>query len=259
MRRPLSFCISLLFFVLCFQSYGSAGANSLESPKSIRNNAVTADDDTVPLIPNISQQGSVIASSGGDCALSPLQYTFFVPGEGTCRLPFLGAGIKVTGDQNLKLYIRYGQKVEVEDDRIVADYVSETVSHDEGIDVFAWSKLPLQGGNYFVAVSDCGPENLNYDIYGFFYEIDLAGPVIFRAEVVGETLLVYGSYLDSGVELLLVNGEKQKHVARDEREPGCILVANKTGKRILPGETVTLRARFPSGVVTPKFKFTRPL
>lgn len=259
MRRQLPYCIVLLAFTLLSQSYNNISANIVnsESSKSLKDTAATSDDIIIPLMPHVSQQGSMPASSVGDCFLSSLQYSLFVPGEGTCHLLFLGAGIRVMGDQNLKLYVRYGQKVEVEGDRIVADFVSESASHDEGIDIFAWSNLPLRGGTYFIAVSNCGLDNVNYEIYAVFYEIDFAGSVIFRAEIVGEKLLVYGLYFESGGELLL-NGKKQKHVMHDEQEPGCLLIAEKAGKKIEAGEKVTLRVRFPNGYVTPKFKFTRP-
>jgi hypothetical protein len=260
MSRQVAYCITLLAFTLFARSYNHLSANLViaENAAGLKATFITGEDNTIPLVANVAQQGSITASSVGDCFLSPLQYSFFVAGEGTCHLPFLGAGVKVTGDQNLKLYIRYGQRVEVEGNRIVADYVSESASHDEGMDIFAWSMPPLRGGTYFIALGNCGPDKVNYEIYAVFFGIDFAGPVIFRAEVVGEKLLVYGLFDDSGGELL-VNGKRQKQVIHDEQEPGCILIANKTGKKIEPGEKVTLRVRFPSGYVTPKFKFTRPL
>lgn len=255
MKRRSAYCILLVAVSILFQP--STGFVDANNSTNFQDRPVALDN-VVPLIPNVSQQGLIPSASSGACLLNDLQYSFSVPGEGTCGLPFLGLGIKVTGDQNLKLYIRYGQKVEIEGDRIVADYVSETVSHDEGIDIFAWSMLPLRGGTYFIAISNCGPETGNYELYATFYGIDFAGPVIFRAEVLSEKLLVHGLYLEGGSELLL-NGTRQKHVTPDQQEPGCTLVVDKAGRRIGPGETVTLRVRFPNGLVTPKFKYTRPL
>lgn len=260
MRKPVGYCVPLLAFILFAQPYGSL-SSVIESPKDRQPFAAQAHpvgDDTIPLEPFVSQPGTLSAPPVGGCILHPRQYTFSVPGEGTCHLLFLGADFYIKGDQNLKLYVRFGEKVIDEDERIVADYVSESAGPDEGISIFAWSSPPLRAGIYFIAISNCGPEKASYEIYAVFYGIDFAGPVIFRAEVVGERLFLYGLFPRRGGKLFL-NGKRQKHVLPDEQEERCILIANKAGKNIAMGETVTLQARFPGGRFTPEFKFTRPL
>lgn len=258
MKRHLGFCLALLGFILPAQSnelLGSSLINLSDSrPHTI---STTSDDSVLPLVANVPQRGSISAPAVGACSLSPLQYSFFVPGEAPCHLPFIGAGVTVTADQNLKMYIRHGQRVEVDGDRIVADYAAESTSHDQGVDIFVSSTPPLQGGTYFIAITNCGSATANCEISAGFFGLDVGGPVIFRAEVVDKTLLVYGIFFQSGAELLL-NGKKQKQVRHDEQEPGCILIADKTGKKIAPGERVTLRVRFPNGVATPRFRFRRP-
>jgi uncharacterized delta-60 repeat protein len=83
-------------------------------------------------------------------------------------------------------------------------------------------------------------------------------PHITGAEIDGKKLLVHGQDFDNGAELLM-NGEKQKKTFNDEVNSREMLIAKKSGKKIAPGETVTLQVRNTDGTLSAPFSFTRPL
>ncbi len=82
-----------------------------------------------------------------------------------------------------------------------------------------------------------------------------SGPVINSAMVSGKKLLVFGSEFDAGAKILL-NGESQK-TTNDEQNPATTLIAKKSGKKIAPGETVSLQVRNSDGTLSNQLMFTR--
>jgi photosystem II stability/assembly factor-like uncharacterized protein len=84
----------------------------------------------------------------------------------------------------------------------------------------------------------------------------LLPPIIGRVSIVGKDLIVTGANFDTGAVILL-NGEKQKTTFTDITEQ-VVLVGKKLGKRIKPGETITLQVQNGSGLVSEPFAFTRP-
>lgn len=86
----------------------------------------------------------------------------------------------------------------------------------------------------------------------------ISGPVITGAEVVGKNLYVRGGSFDDGAKVFL-DGEKQKKTSNDELTPATKLIARKSGKRIAPGQTVTLQVRNPDGRLSNEFNYKRPV
>jgi hypothetical protein len=82
-----------------------------------------------------------------------------------------------------------------------------------------------------------------------------SAPHIKDASVSGKKLFVIGNGFDSGARILL-NGETQK-TRNDEQDPAAMLIAKKSGKRIAPGQTVTLQVRNSDGTLSNPFSFTR--
>jgi hypothetical protein len=74
--------------------------------------------------------------------------------------------------------------------------------------------------------------------------------------IVGKRVLVFGQGFQSGAKLVL-NGERQKKGFNDDVSPETNMIANKAGKFIPLGETVTLQVLNPDGALSPEFKFTR--
>jgi photosystem II stability/assembly factor-like uncharacterized protein len=79
---------------------------------------------------------------------------------------------------------------------------------------------------------------------------------ISSAAVSGKQLLVFGSGFDDGAAILL-EGQQQK-TQNDASDPTTKLIAKKGGKKITPGQRVTLQVRDANGATSPPFTFTRP-
>jgi sugar lactone lactonase YvrE len=83
----------------------------------------------------------------------------------------------------------------------------------------------------------------------------MVGPKLFGAEIQKKKLIIYGEGFEPGAKILL-NGEQQK-TANDEQSTNQILIAPKSGKRIAPGEEVTLQVRQPNGAFSNQKIFIR--
>jgi IPT/TIG domain/Beta-propeller repeat len=84
----------------------------------------------------------------------------------------------------------------------------------------------------------------------------LLTPIITRVEISGRDLIVFGTEFDIDATILL-NGEPQNTILLTigtERR----LLGKKLGKRIKPGETVTLQVQHDNGIISAPFVFTRP-
>jgi hypothetical protein len=82
-------------------------------------------------------------------------------------------------------------------------------------------------------------------------------PIITGASVNGKKLIVTGENFVPGAELLM-NGQKQKKTSNDPQTPTAVLRIKKAGKKIAPGQTVSLQVRNPDGNLSDEFSFTRP-
>jgi photosystem II stability/assembly factor-like uncharacterized protein len=83
-----------------------------------------------------------------------------------------------------------------------------------------------------------------------------ARPRILAAKVSGKKLFVYGQGFDGGAKVEL-SGESQK-TKNDSTNPNTNLISKKAGKKIAPGQSVTLQVRLAGGGLTPAFTYTRP-
>jgi hypothetical protein len=108
------------------------------------------DGETILISLNTPQRGSILAPTTGDCLLSPTQYSFTLPSDDPCGLITLGITARVRGNQNLDLYMRLGQRVTVEGDRIVADYSSTSPDGDEDVFMHVGTSPPIRAGAYIV-------------------------------------------------------------------------------------------------------------
>jgi hypothetical protein len=99
------------------------------------------------------------------------------------------------------------------------------------------------------------PQGAGHDIGAFEFSSAHSTPRIRRADVKGKKLFVYGDDFEAGAVVLL-NGENQKtsNGQDSQRELKC----KKAGKKIAPGQTVTLKVRNTGGLESDQFIFTRP-
>lgn len=110
--------------------------------------------DVVDLTSGVPQTGSIPApSQPGSGVLGSPQYRIQVPAGATQ----LRVQLQASGNQDVDLYVRFGQKIEIQGGRAVADYVSESPTGTETITVTPSSSPPLREGAYFIAVANFGP------------------------------------------------------------------------------------------------------
>jgi len=92
---------------------------------------------------------------------------------------------------------------------------------------------------------------------GFVVRIISDAPRIAAAAISGKNLVVLGEGFDEGAVIIL-NGDPQK-TKHNAPDPTIELKGKKTGKRIDPGQTVTLLVRNGNGALSNEFRFTRPV
>ena len=130
-----------------------------------------------------------------------------------------------------------------------------------GNDDGASSLVLLPDGRLMAAgASVYSPAN-GYQIRGFAlacYQNDLeTAPLISGAEVLDKKLYVYGKNFNRRATIL-VDGQKQK-TSTDEANQTTVLIGNKAGKKITPGETAMLQVKTIDGRLSNQLMFTRPI
>lgn len=90
------------------------------------------------------------------------------------------------------------------------------------------------------------------------FVIRIVDPVPLRlvsVAIKGKKLVVTGEGFDRGA-VILINGVEQE-TQNDETSPATVLIARKGGKKIAPGQTVTIRVRDADGKLSDAFSFAR--
>ncbi len=114
---------------------------------------------TVFLTSGAAVTGSVIAPSGGLGVLLNTQYAIFVP-PGATQLK-----IDLTGNQDVDLFARFGQRIVIAGGNLIADYGStQNGIVPESITVTSASSPALQSGLYYIAIANFGPGAANFTL-----------------------------------------------------------------------------------------------
>jgi hypothetical protein len=90
--------------------------------------------------------------------LSHLQYSIPVP-PGAAQLR-----IELNGNQDVDLYVRFGERVFIQGFHPVSDHVSAGESNFEAITITPSSSPPLRAGVYFIAVANFGPGDADFTV-----------------------------------------------------------------------------------------------
>ena len=179
---------------------------------------LVSQEDTFPLVSDTPQKGSIPAGAPNDCLVGQAQYTFAV---NTCL--FCDQVIKVMSDQNVNLYVRFGQRVAKEGGRIIADYASESPA---GVETIVINGGTSQVGTYFVAISNCSLQVASYTILYEEIIVDPAFPVIaeiktcelMRNSSGGFYLVIEGKNFAPGAEVQ-IGGVKPNKVTFKKLDP----------------------------------------
>lgn len=207
--------------------------------------------DTVPVPLGLPIFGTIAAPLPNNCLLGGTQYT--VEAGGLIN----SLTIDLNGNQNVELFVRFGQRIIIQNGRPVADFSAETTASRETITISPLSTPAFQPGVYFIAVGNCGTSAANFTITVSGVHVDIFTPEITGASVSGKNLLVFGRSFDSGASIS-VDGVIQNKTSNDTQNPTTLLIAKKAGKKIRRGQTVTLQVRNNNGVLSQGFRFTRP-
>lgn len=111
-----------------------------------------------PLTSGVPVNGTIPASPPDACILGGTQYTILVPANA------MHLRIDLSGNQDVDLFARFGQSVEVQGGQAVADHSARTVFTVESIEITPSSSPPLRQGTYFIAVANCGQAIANLTI-----------------------------------------------------------------------------------------------
>jgi hypothetical protein len=251
---PRSFFLFLVILLSLSSQFTFTKAAPATLPTTL---SPQGEEETLPL--TNAQSGTIPAPAPGSCLLSPVQFQLSVP-EAECEPIDLLYAPRLRADQNVRLYVRYGQRVAVENGVIVADFAADSgEALERSIQLFALSNPALRSGEYFIAISNCGPGAANFTLSLVRGIVDFFAPirVITRAEVDGKRLLVYGCFPKKGATLLL-NGVPQKHTFHDEERRRGLVIAKKAGAAIAPLQSVTIQLQFPGGILSNQLLYTRP-
>jgi hypothetical protein len=220
-------------------------------------------DDTVDLgLPsyennNRLELGSIPMPEPNSCALGRTQYTISVADHVYCDWG-RGWALSLRGDRDVNLYVRRGQRVAVEDGKVVADFESKPPT---GFGQFSVggsvSPMPTVR-TYFIAVENCNPGATNYALTFDSVIPDQPSPEITNAVLDGKALLVMGYYLDSGTVLFDGEPQKTKYGGRSSGPPfpEDILIVKGARNKIRRGDTVAISVKLP-GCTTPPFTYFR--
>jgi hypothetical protein len=249
-----------LFFVglLCLSpqfTFSKPGPARLPTKISLQ-----TDEETLPIDTDSFRSGTIPAPSSGSCLLSRVQFEFSVP-EGDCEPVEIFLMPSLRANQNVKLYVRFGQRVAIENDNVIADFAADSgEALERRLQLFAASNPPLRAGNYFIAISNCGSDTANFTLHLVEGILDYFMPIriITRAEIDEKKLLVYGCFSKKGATLLL-NGVPQKHTLHDADRPRGLVIGRKVSVLIAPRQTVTIQLQFADGTLSNQLLYTRPL
>jgi hypothetical protein len=112
----------------------------------------------IPLVSGRPQAGVMIMPPTHVGFLSHLQYSIAVP-------PLAAQlRIELDGNQDVDLFVRFGERVFIRGFHPESDYVSAGESGLEAITITPSSSPPLRAGTYFIAVANFGPGDADFTI-----------------------------------------------------------------------------------------------
>jgi uncharacterized protein (TIGR03437 family) len=114
---------------------------------------------TVALTSGTAQTGTApSAPSPNSCQLDPTQYTIQVPVNAT------QLRVTLSGNQDVDLYARFGQRVAGASPNWIADHDSDSENNNETITITPGSSPTLRAGTYYLGVTNCEVGAANYTV-----------------------------------------------------------------------------------------------
>jgi len=204
--------------------------------------------------------GSIPMTEPAHCSLSRTQYTVSVSDSAFCDTPS-GWTISLRGDQSLNLYARLGQRVAVEDGKVVADFASKPPEGNGFFSVGNATAATPAVRTYFIAVESCNPNAANYALTFKPFIGDLPASGINSVFLENKNLIVMGYFLGpSSTVLIDGNPQRTKYAGS---VPGRffnedVLIVKKARRNIEQGQSITINVKTDSGCTTHPFEYVRP-
>jgi hypothetical protein len=245
----------MLILIFCINVSAGRFGPAAKAASAIAITPVSTDE-TVDLgFPSINvfdkrELGSIPMPEANTCVLGQTQYTVSLAESTYCDWG-TGWNVSVEGDQKLNLYVRLGQRVAVEDGKVVADFASRPPTGNATLSLFSSISPTPMVRTYFIAVENCSSSTASYSLVFRPYIPDLPPPSITNLFFEGKNLHVMGYFLGPG-STVLFDGEPQKtkyggsfngrHFTED------LLIVKKGRKTIRPGATISVKLN--TGCVT---------
>ena len=204
--------------------------------------------------------GSIPMTEPVNCSLSRTQYTVSVSDSPFCDTPS-GWTVSLRGDQRLNLYARLGQRVAVEDGKVLADFASKPPEGNGVFSVGSATSASPGARTYFIAVESCNPNAANYALTFKPHIGDLPASSINSVFLESKNLIVMGYFLGRSATVLIDGIPQRTKYAGSV--PGRffsedVLIAKKARRNIDQGQSVTINVKTDSGCTTRPFGFARP-
>lgn len=120
--------------------------------------STAASPNLIALVSGQPRNGGIVAPPSNTGVLSHLQYSIDVPAGAT------NLKVELNGDQDVDLFVRFGDRVLNQGFRPVSDYVSAGKTGSEVITVASSSVPALRAGTYFIAIANFGPGEANFTV-----------------------------------------------------------------------------------------------
>ena len=119
----------------------------------------TPGGNTIAMSSGVPQTGSIPASqqSGGGILGEP-QYSIQVP-SGASQLK-----VNLSGNQDVDLYVRFGNRIGIQNGALVADFKSESETGNETITITPASSPALQAGVYYIGIVNWGNGTASFSV-----------------------------------------------------------------------------------------------
>lgn len=183
----------------------------------------------IPLISGRPQPGGVGAPPPDVGALSHLQYSITVP-PGAAQVR-----IELNGNQDVDLFVRFGERVFIQGFHPESDYVSAGESGSEAITITPSSSPPLRAGTYFIAIANFGPGDADFTLTATVTGgVNSRAPAIFnvRPRLEGDVLDLTYAAIDLEGDVVKAEVSILDEAGRAVGQPSSFAISSGNSTRI---------------------------
>lgn len=210
-----------------------------------RTTSVTEPPTLIPLVSGQPQRGGMIAPPPNAGALSHLQYSITAP-PGAAQVR-----IELNGNQDVDLFVRFGERVFIRGFHPESDYVSAGKSGFEAITITPSSTPPLRAGTYFIAVANFGPGDADFTVTATVTGgVNSRAPAIFnvRPSLEGDVLQLSYAAVDLEGDYARAEVSVLDEAGRSVGQPSSFAISSGNSTRIESGLSIAGLSMIPTAV-----------